>query len=130
MTIQIEPKTKEQKLALLKETAGFYNSGNRSTSTQYYITSCHYYGLVGCAIGRLIPDKQLCRHLDNEGKSSVEEDDIFQQLPEELQAYGQDFLAALQKLHDDKLNWDCLGLSTMGELYVAEVANRVERGML
>lgn len=53
----------------------------------------------GCAIGRwLSPDLQL--KLDDETYPGVDIDDVFEQLPDNLQQLGQSFLASVQFLHD------------------------------
>lgn len=53
----------------------------------------------GCAIGRwLSPDLQL--KLDNESYPGINTDDVFEQLPDNLQQLGQSFLSSVQSLHD------------------------------
>ena len=52
-------KSKEDKLKLLKETVAHFNLGNRSTNSpiENMAERCLYSG-KGCAIGRLIEDKE------------------------------------------------------------------------
>lgn len=124
-------KTKEDKIALLEETAAFFNSGNRSTGPDGH--SCLYWSpsnQEGCAIGRLIKDKELCKKLDGEFKddSSVGSDEVFARLPIEIQEYGQVFLAELQALHDYHPNWDRDGLSQFGKNKVSSIKAGIMNG--
>jgi hypothetical protein len=111
-------KTKQQHIDLLNETAAFYNSKNRSVK---YIapSQCTFFNegtSPGCAIGRLIKDKELCKQLDymtlTELRSFAE---IYELLPPELKEYNQEFLIDLQALHDKPENWNESGLSEIGK---------------
>ncbi len=106
---EIKLKRKE----LLDETASHFNSTNRSVEKGVSISVCIYSG-VGCAIGRKIEDKELCKKLDWQIESAVSSDNTFQMLPENLKELGQDFLTELQNLHDAKGNWIESGLSDEG----------------
>jgi len=120
-------KTKEDKLKLLEETAQFYNTGNRSVIR----ISCRYFlpNKPGCAIGRLIADKKLCRKLDvfSDG-SSVRA--VFSYLPEDLKNYGVNFLEMLQELHDRESNWTETGLSALGLRHVEKMKADIEEGVI
>lgn len=126
-------KTKEQKLALLDETAAAYTSATRCTT---HSGSCQYFieGKIGCAIGRLIKDKELCRGLDNGdyagGYTSVANSDVFSLLPADLKDYGQQLLVSLQNLHDDEPNWDTDGLSDAGKIKVLNIRSEIECGVI
>jgi hypothetical protein len=107
----------QKQLALLNDTCQFFNSNNRCTIRDGL--QCVYVNEneEGCAIGRLIEDKKLCKKLDLgfEGKFGVSELRIFDLLPPDLKEYGQDFLSRLQSLHDRRQNWTPTGLSELGE---------------
>lgn len=107
-------KTKEDKLKLLDETAKFFNLGNRCV----HHLKCRYFieGMAGCAIGRLIEDKELCREFDRLDWPGVSNNHTFGLLPLDLQEYGQDFLSKLQDLHDIESNWDENGLNLNGKI--------------
>ncbi len=114
LVIKIMEKIKEKQLSILNDTISHYNSNNRS----YINGSCVYYpteNSEGCAVGRLVKDKELCKAL---GTSSV--NNIFSSLPDDIKELGHDFLNDLQQLHDNKDNWDGHGLSEKGK-------NAVER---
>ena len=69
---------------------------------------------LGCAIGRHILDKGLCKKLDNMSNGSVILDEVFELLPDNLKELGKNFLFEIQKLHDNKYNWNADGLSEKG----------------
>lgn len=123
-------KAKEDKIALLEETAAFFNSGNRSTGPDGH--SCLYWSQSsqGCAIGRLIEDKELCRKLDGSfsDDSSVTNGEVFACLPVEIREYGRVFLAELQSLHDYLPNWDKDGLSQFGKNKVSSIKAGIMNG--
>ncbi len=112
-----ESKIKKLRLALLKETAAHFNSNNLSINSNKDIGSSCLYSGVGCAIGRLIEDKELCKKLDafhTSGTTAVCRKEIFELIPESLQELGAEFLRELQYLHDEACNWTPTGLSTCG----------------
>ncbi len=126
-------KTIEQKLKLLDETAKAYTSATRCTTAA---NSCKYYveGKQGCAIGRLIEDKELCQRLDIipygglASVTAVNNDWIFRQLPEDLQGYGPSLLGRLQSLHDCIGYWDNHGLSHLGTAAYNRIKDAIESG--
>lgn len=120
-------KTIEQKLALLDETAAFFNSSNRCETALH---SCRYWmdGKAGCAIGRKIKDKELCRKLDNGDTTSVNSDCVFNALPKDLQEYGRQYLKDLQQLHDESYYWNSAGLSEAGKIAFQDIRNKVLAG--
>ncbi len=105
-----------KQLALLEDTIKFFNSENRCEID----SGCKYFdeSKYGCAIGRLIPDKELCKRLDLLESAGVSADIVFNQLPDNLKEYGQRFLICLQNLHDRKANWNNEGLSNDGKAAV------------
>jgi hypothetical protein len=111
----------QKQLAFLEETVAFYNLDNRCVTGG---GNCRYHlpGKEGCAIGRKIVDKNLCRLLDDwDGDTGVSEIEIFEQLPEELQLLGKRFLEEIQELHDDEDNWTLEGISDTGLESVKEI---------
>ena len=115
----------QKQLALLEDTVKFFNSENRAYDIELGACMYHTKDEKGCAIGRLIPDKELCRQLDagiGEDKfRGVGKDCVFQLLPLNLQEYSQLFLKRLQSLHDYPLNWNEKGLSDEGEQRTNEI---------
>jgi hypothetical protein len=109
-----------KQLALLEETAKTYNSDNRCINDEGI---CKYFveGKIGCAIGRLIEDKELCKRLDDSKGKVVKNIKIFNQLPEKLKEYTQEFLSDLQILHDNSDNWNEEGLSETGKKVVSQI---------
>ncbi len=122
-------KTQEEKYQLLLNTALAFTAKNRSIALTVIAGSpsprCKYFmeGSPGCAIGRLIEDKELCRKLDECSNTGVDEDEIFSKLPADLQEYGPDFLRELQELHDEDNNWDIYGLTQEGMYDAVDIAN-------
>ena len=114
----------KKQLNLLEETVKFFNSENRCI-TQY--GGCNYYleGKDGCAIGRKIEDKELCKELDKglgpDLESGVDKILVFSRLPDNLKELGQKFLHRLQRLHDDQENWNYSGISPKGEDVVKDI---------
>jgi hypothetical protein len=105
---------KERRLEILK-----WEKNNR-TSLNRAITSggtCIYSGEIGCGVGRLIEDKDLCAKLDSFGGLPS----VFEQLPENVRELGQEFLMDLQKLHDYDQHWTGNGLSNAGENFMNEL---------
>ena len=106
----------ELQLAFFNDTINHYNSNNRGERAS---GTCSY--MAGCAIGRHL-DKKLCKVLDAIPHSSVSNAKVFNMLPKELQALGQEFLAAIQSLHDVSSCWDEKGLTEEG----LEQANNIK----
>lgn len=116
----------EKRLELLNDTISHYNSENRSTVlNENGRTTCLYFHEKndGCAIGRQIKDKELCKRLDKgfEYMTGVSESNVFNQLPENLTELGQSFLMCIQKLHDADRFWNETGLSDKGMEYVKHI---------
>ena len=108
---------KEKQLDFLNDTVKHFNLSNRGISKK--TGSCSYQD--GCAIGRHI-DVELCKGLDSSedfNGSSVASERIFDKLPDNLKELTQDFLNAIQILHDDRRYWSSTGLSGKGQQTVS-----------
>lgn len=103
----------ERRLEILNWEKDNRNLNNRSVKSNDS-TACTYAGPIGCAVGRLIDDKELCAKLDEKKDSSVAAKSLFDLLPEEVQDLGQAFLTDLQRLHDGLRFWNEKGLSSEG----------------
>jgi hypothetical protein len=117
----------QQQLEFLEETVAFYNSKNRCVikhsdgkeTCQYYIE-----GLLGCAIGRHVTNKNLCNNWDygfNGISISVEDEDVMKALPKKLALLGANFLREVQCLHDKADNWNDNGISEIGLIAVSVI---------
>lgn len=124
---------KQKQLRILTETASAYIKDTRSITSG---GQCVYFkeGTQGCAVGRLIADKELCKKLDakfdENGKlnTTTSAKGVFDRLPQDVQELGVEFLTRLQGLHDD-LNeryWDDLGLTEDGKVYVESIKRTFE----
>ncbi len=109
-TLSIEAK----RLKVLEDTCEYFNVSKRNADG----FTCRYNPIhektEGCAIGRLIKDKALCAKFDELEAFESGVDYVFDELPEDLQELGQEFLARLQDLHDDVDNWTETGMSDDG----------------
>ncbi len=119
---------KEKQLRILNETALAYTSKTRSivhNVCMYYIKDS-----IGCAVGRLIEDKEFCKKLDSnfdeKGNIITDSSSVFHRLPSEVQELGKEFLREIQKLHDMVVNWDDEGISEQGLLLVENVKLKFE----
>lgn len=128
-------KTKAEKLALLWETAAFYNLKNRATlGTGGGVYECLYYHpdmKYRCAIGRQLTAEQakrLAKISEADGDGSLSH--VWDELPGDLQDYGRSFLENIQTLHDVDKYWTDEGLSEIGFSAAQEIANKVVQGNL
>ena len=115
---------KKRQLNVLNETIAIYNLENRSVTN----SGCKYYlnSNTGCAVGRLIEDKELCKELDGwDDDTSVRM--VFDRFPKKIQKLDIHFLQKLQNLHDNKINWDVTGISKIGKQEVENI--KVEFGL-
>lgn len=102
----------KKRRAVLNDTIAHFNLKNRCVNRY---GDCRYIVVEkdkvrGCAIGRLIKDKELCKRLDKRGPVS----EVFRFLPQFLKDLGERFLTVVQRLHDDEQNWREDGLSERG----------------
>lgn len=124
-------KTKAEKLALLWETAAFYNLKNRAVRSD---TDCVYYDPQTkncCAIGRkLSPEhaRSLQEIADRDQDGSLPH--VWDELPGDLQDYGQHFLSTIQTLHDGEKYWTDEGLSEDGFARALNIARAVVEGRI
>lgn len=117
----------QKQLKVLMYEVAFRNSTNRSYSD--YDKRCKYSG-IGCAIGRLISDKKLCKKLDKyrspAGFSLTSVTDVFKMLPEDIKSLDKYFLIDLQYLHDTEKHWTPQGLSEIGEKFVENIKSKFQ----
>lgn len=118
---------KRKQLAFLNETIEHFNSSNRCVDPSGF--GCRYEPIEGksegCAIGRKIP-LELAKKLDTYTVSSVYQQDVFDQLPSELQSLGRPFLKDIQTLHDNSAWWVMTGISEEGQQRVTEIKKAYE----
>lgn len=94
----------KQQLAFLEETVEFYQKNPRSKQGD----KCLYYHptLAGCAIGRHIPNKDICRNLDGVGGINRMSNTSYRLIPWSLRKLGKVFLSQMQDFHDSNDNWE------------------------
>ena len=99
---------KKERRRVLEETIAAIGENGRCSGADGQCKYIRVRGgkVLGCAVGRLIEDKQLCRKLDRLPDAGVSNEEAFSLLPENIQYLGQDFLVELQKLHDTSEYWD------------------------
>lgn len=102
---------------VLATTAAHFNKNNRSIRNPGGEEVCLYYknARVGCAVGRLIKNKALCKKLDKQRATAVSFLSVFNMLPNYVKKLGQDFLSDLQYFHDYSYYWDEKGLTSEGK---------------
>lgn len=115
-----------EQLQVLADTALHFNSKNRSVISERD-GGCIYAGR-GCAVGRLIPDKELCAKLDAGPLVGITSSSVWAQIPEDVKRLRMGFLADLQNLHDHECNWYPEGLTDKGLEAVNEIAKKVLLG--
>lgn len=137
----INTRSKRDKVKLLNDTVKYFKTHKRSVGKKRKedsYESCFYAGrngAKGCAIGRLIADKKLCREFDRGEWPGVDNGYIFNSLPQKLQSYGQLFLAEVQNLHDTDDNWkvnDKGGndLSERGKDFMKDKKESIREGLI
>jgi hypothetical protein len=100
----------ERRLEILDWEKNNRNINNRSVNSD---SMCTYSGPIGCAIGRLVSDKDLCYEMDNRvDNTSVNR--VFSSLPEDVRELGKGFLSIVQEFHDTDVNWNENGLTSCG----------------
>lgn len=123
-------KTKQERIALLEETAAHYKLDTRALDLKGRCTYWSEEKQCGCAIGRKLPIG-LARALTAlhvaKGPKASDVHEYWEFFPEDLQQYGKNFLKALQILHDGQENWTEDGLSEKGRDYVEEIRRDLER---
>lgn len=118
-----ESKTRQE---LFDNTINHFNSSNRAIAEdENGFIGCKYRTKDGraCAIGREIPTT-LARKFDKTDDTAVDNDYIFDKLPQRLQDMGQYFLLEMQALHDNGDNWNVDGLTEYGLTVAKEIASR------
>jgi len=110
----------ERRLEILKWEKENRTSQNRAINNNSL--ACLYSGEIGCGVGRLIEDKDLCARLDSLGNGAgVCNYSVFEQLPDNVKELGQEFLQDLQKLHDGGHYWTPVGLSDDGDDFMTRL---------
>jgi hypothetical protein len=108
-----------KQLEFLKDTINHFNSSNRGVN---FNGRCCY--SAGCAIGRHIPDKELCKEMDEYGDTIIIMSNyLYNKLPESLKELGQSYLDQVQDLHDDDRSWDKNGLTDHGKMSVNKICD-------
>jgi len=110
----------KKQLALLKDTIAYY-SADTTKRCMINTSTCRYLGESldkphsdGCAVGRLLTPELRLQFDRMFPDKTVHYKPLFNLLPQEVQAYGVDFLGDLQNLHDFSSYWDENGLSKDG----------------
>jgi len=116
----------KRRLALIEETITHYTLKNRGEIKTSIGSKCIYSPTPtseGCAIGRLIADKEVCKAMDVLA-GCVNDPKLESLLPTEIKELGVDFLLALQRLHDGEDNWSDNGLTLSGISTVNSIKNQ------
>jgi len=123
----------EQRKEFLDETIAFYSADTNRRATVVDKIGCFYRSPTGnkCAIGRYIPDdkyktsfENLAFHFFIDTTNDETQKELWNALPEHIQALGVPFLANIQKLHDADKYWGINQLSEAGQVYVANIRNK------
>lgn len=127
-------KTTQEQLNLLEETVKHYtdNPEFRCISEDKHLCYYHrptnavYYKGKGCAVGRLL-SPELAKSIDlrYDGEDTSVEN-VWHEIPEDVQAYGKQFLSRLQNLHDNPSFWEGGKLTQLGERAVASLKTDVK----
>jgi len=115
MTITELPQTEVlTRKEFLDNMIAYYSEDPEHRRSQAGPDTCFYHQSNGakCAIGRWIPDDQYDSAIEG---VTVCDDLVFRSLPEKLKDLGMDFLADVQKLHDNGHWWCANGLNETGE---------------
>lgn len=111
-----EQEIKQKRSEFLEEMVAHFNSENRGINPE--TGNCSYEH--GCAIGRKIADKELCKSFDSRTANNTA-NALFDRFPEELKILGGRFLRDCQKLHDDERAWDKEGITSFGQIKVGQI---------
>ena len=110
---------------LLVSTVKFYTSENRGYNIEKGL--CEYQAnpnSPGCAIGRFLPKdvSKIFDEYDLPGITTIlENSDLCSRIPQWLLDLNSGFLNAVQKLHDETLNWNITGISDQGKYKVKSI---------
>ena len=116
---------KQRRLVILEDTVNHYTLKNRAKDGNHLFGFLCVYSPVegiseGCAIGRMIADKDVCRKMD-EIKACIDEKILREFIPQEVLELGITFLADLQQLHDKQIYWQNTGLTKEGVEWVEKL---------
>lgn len=108
---------KERRLTLIDETVSFYIINNRAETIVDGLKMCVYSPVEGvsegCAIGRLIANKENCKQMDVI-RGCIDDPRLVPFIPIDIMELGIDFLARLQYLHDQGRFWNERGITEDG----------------
>lgn len=116
---------KEKQLEFLNKTIEKYTLKNRGYNKEREV--CFYSPSnesPGCAIGSEV-SLEIAKKLD-EINYGVNDNYTFNLLPDNLKQLGQNFLTAIQNLHDTELFWDIEGLSDIGKNQVNNIKEKFD----
>ena len=126
-------KLQTKQLRLLKETVDYYsvdpvNRRSLSPGGSQCLYSPHAKS-QGCAIGRLV-SKELAKYFDGDSPaiSTPVVDDVFHELPIDLQKLGLAYLVELQVFHDSHLFWNTKGLTIEGTHQLNSIRSWIMKG--
>lgn len=127
--------TKEEMIEYLDEIKNSYNFDNRARTenSNGFSKSCFYFkedaNGQGCAVGRRIKDKKLCKRLDSKfHNKSVASWQVWDILPKYITRFGIGFLCDIQSFHDTNDNWVENGLSDAGKERYTFIKESIENG--
>ena len=122
-----------KQLRLLKETVDYYsvdpiNRRSLLPGSLLCVYSPHAKS-QGCAIGRLI-SKELAKYFDRDSPAigTPVVDDVFHELPIDLQKLGLNYLVELQVFHDSHLFWNTKGLTIKGTHQLNSIRSWIMEG--
>jgi len=104
---------------IIDEVAGFYKLGNRSVKTESHF--CLYNGPDGkqCAFARMVIDPLAL--IEHTNARVIIQEFGMQILKPEYRGHDAEFYIAVQRLHDNKGNWNEDGLSEEGKIKVIDL---------
>lgn len=123
--IKAFPTRSERRKFYIDDVVAHYNSNNRALQ-EMSTFRCQYSPTPtsdGCAIGRRLSEETLA--LIAPANMAVVARGVFIKLPTWMQQLGQDFLSAVQSLHDQGSYWDENGITESGKKY-AESINLID----
>lgn len=126
---------KQKQLEFLNDTIEYYSTDTNRRCVDDFSDNCFYSPVTankesisdGCAIGRhLTPELKLeldktFNDINNDESAGVNNEEIFNQLPDNLKELNQGFLVNIQQLHDISDFWTSKGLNITGITYVENI---------
>jgi len=93
---------------------------------RYHPSSLSHSNSEGCAIGRYLPE-DLALKFDSYEYTDIES--VFDELPENLQVLGKEYLDSIQNFHDSSTNWNTIdeeGLTEIGKGRLSQLIKEYE----